>query len=56
MIIGDEKMTKFVSYQRKNYKVLANKHLGDFRQYKLASRHEDGSPFGALKEDCKKAK
>lgn len=42
-----------VEYQNKTYKVLANKYLGDFQLYKLASDNEDGSPFGALKTDCK---
>jgi hypothetical protein len=41
-----------VKYQNQEHKVLEHSYLGDFRQYKLASAFEDGSPFGASKLDC----
>ena len=43
---------KAVRYQGKRYTVLAERYLGKNDLYKLASRNEDGSPFGAKKSEC----
>ena len=49
---------KRVQYRGKTYRVLANRYLGYYRLYKLASlEHWLGvSPFGALKTECKEVK
>jgi hypothetical protein len=41
-----------VRYQGKIYQVLAKSYLGNNQLYKLESRTEDGSPFGAKKDNC----
>lgn len=47
---------KFVIYRGKRYQVLEAKFIGDARLYKLASRFSGGSPFPALKTDCRPAR
>ncbi len=46
---------KTVIYRGKRYQVLEDKFIGDRRLYKLASRFSGGSPFPALKTDCRPA-
>ena len=47
---------KYVIYRGKRHQVLETKFIGDTRLYKLASRFSGGSPFSALKTDCRPAR